>query len=54
MRVTLYLYTLGESEVLVNFLQGSKISTFAAKKSKAKNSNNVEGSNDVSAFTQAT
>ena len=37
-----------KSEVLVNFVQGSVVSTFATKKTKAKSPNNVEGSNDIS------
>ena len=39
--------------VLLNFVQRSEISTFACKKNKARSSNIAEGSDDVSAFTQA-
>ena len=43
-----------KSEVLVNFVQGTEVSTFFTKKTKVKSSNNEEGSNKISAFTQAT
>ena len=43
-----------KSEVLHNFVQRSEVSTFATKESKAKIPNNIEGSNDISVFTQVT